>query len=211
MRLFRDSPGKGAARPDRRQEWRTAAALMDASFVAGKSESKDQIVVVHGPWTVRVSTFFVQVGNAAILHTGARAHFSGLRELRLRVWRRNAFDRFLEKVGFRRAVQLPRGVLEGHVVKGRPAARLGFLFADSGLTAELEALSSAELGVERAPWRMRRKHGADVGVAWCRRSGLALDAGELAGMAGAVGATLDALERVGEIRRQPSPDAPEAP
>jgi len=209
VKLFPDLARKAVPRRSRREEWRTAAALMRAHFIPGERDSKDEIVVGHGPWTVRVSTFFVQVGNAPILHTGAKAHFHGLRDLRLEVRRRNVFDRLVE-AALGRPGRVPPQLQATHVVRGKPEARLPSIFSGTRLAPALLAIPSAELRVERAPRKMRRSHGDDVGVAWCRLSGLRLDPRELSAMVDAVTATLEALERVAEARRVPSPDAWEA-
>lgn len=197
--------GKKKPGPDRRQLWRSAAALMGAVFVQGRRDFDDAIVVDHGPWVLRIETFIVQVGTAPIVHTGARAYFRGLRDLRLSVSQRTLFHRLGEALGFRDRIRLEPGLAEKYVARGKPGARIPSLFAATGLGGALLALPKAELHVKRPPRKARRRHGEDVGEVVCRLSGVRLDAQLLAGLASVVEETLDALERVGEARREPVP------
>lgn len=208
LALFRRT---GRRKPSRREGWREASALLGGRLVEGRRASADEILLEHGPWTVRLASCYQQTGEAAIPYTRARATFRGLRELRLEIRRRNAFDRLVQALGFGGQLRVPPALATAHMVRGSPEARLPALLTTTGLVQAVLAAPGAELRVERASRKLRRRYGQDVGLVTCQRSGIRTDPAELSSLVSVVTATLDALEGVGEARREPSPDAPETP
>ena len=88
---------------NRREAFQAAASDLDATFVAGKLRTGDQVHLDHGPWRVILDTCVVNQGQNRITYTRARAFYLAREDFTLRVSRRNVFTRMAEIFGLLRA------------------------------------------------------------------------------------------------------------
>lgn len=198
----------GGAKPerqDRRETWRDLATLLDGEFRAGKRQGADQMVVRHGPWSIVLDLHVQSTGQAAITYTRVRAYVVGWRGTTLTVRRRNVFDRIWEALGFGSRPAVSRALLERYVVKGKPESRLPSLLTGAQPVEAILSVPSLRLEVKRPSRKSRRRFGEDAGMVVCRTTGAITDLQRLAGMIRTVAETLEALERIGEARREPVP------
>ena len=74
---------------NRREAFQAAAAELDATFVAGKRSSGDEVHLEHGPWTVILDTYVVSTGQTNVTYTRARALYVAKDDFTLSISRRN--------------------------------------------------------------------------------------------------------------------------
>ncbi len=193
---------------DRREAYRQAAELVSGELQEGKRRSGDRVLVKRGPWSIWLDTYTVHTGQASVTYTRVRADFVGWRELRVKVRRRNWLDRLLEKVGFGgRPLPVDRRLLEHWVVTGQPDRRVPSLFSAPELTEAVLALPRCHVYVKRGSRKSRKRFGEDAGEVVAQVEGVVTDVPRLGAMIRVVGEALEALERVGEARREAPPDS----
>lgn len=191
----------------RREAYRRVAERFDGELLEGKRDSMDRVVIPRGPWRIWLDTYTVSTGQVTVTYTRARAYFLGRRELRIKLRRRNWFDRLLGGLGFGRLPPVDPRLNEAYVIKGSPEGRVPSLFSAPGLTDAVLAVPSLNLEVKKAPRKIRKRSGEDVGEVVSQAAGVITDVERLAGMLRAVGETLEALERIAEAKREPVPES----
>lgn len=193
------------ARSDRREVWRDLATLLGGEFRPGKRAGADRMLVRHGPWSIVLDLHVESTGDATVTYTRVRAYVVGWRGTTLTVRRRNVLDRIWEALGFGSRPAVSKALLERYVVKGRPEGRIPSLLAGPQPTEAILSVPSLRLEVKRPSRKSRRRFGEDAGVVVCRTTGAIVDLQRLAGMIRTVAETLEALERIGEARRESVP------
>ncbi len=56
---------------NRRQAFQAAAFDLDATFVAGRRSSGDEVHLEHGPWKVILDTYVQSTGQTSVTYTRA--------------------------------------------------------------------------------------------------------------------------------------------
>ena len=199
--FWKQGSRKKPAKMDRREAWQEVARRVGGTFEEGKRKSQDQVVLEHGPWTIRLDTYTVQTGQVSITYTRTRAFFIGRADLKLMVRERGFFDTILDNLGFGGIAPGHRELASRYVVKGKPESRLRGLLTP-GLTAAILAHPSLKLEVKTVPRKLRKTMGPHARTAIVHITGVMGDADRLEGMFTVVRETLDALERVGVAARE---------
>jgi hypothetical protein len=195
-----------APKVDRRTSWREAAALLGGDLIEGKRPSQDKVLVIHEPWRIWVDTYVVSTGQVTVQYTRVRAFFRGWRGLTATVRSANLFDRLWRKLAGNERPGVSRALLEKHVVKGRPAARVPSLLLAAGLTEAILEAPPGSLGVKRASRRLRKRHGEGLAEVVCLTTGIVDAVDKLVAMVRVVEAALEALAGIGESVREEAPD-----
>ena len=60
---------KHSPKHNRREAFQAAASELDATFIAGKRSSDDQVHLEHGPWKVILDTYVVSTGQTTVTYT----------------------------------------------------------------------------------------------------------------------------------------------
>ncbi len=197
------APGK----PKRREAYGRVAELLGGELHEGKRSSQDRVMFARGPWQLWLDSYTVSTGQVTVTYTRVRAYFRGWREFRVSVRGRNWLDRLLARIGFgRKRLSVDPRLYERRVLKGRPERSVPLLFGDDRLVEAVLALPSGRLYVKRPSRKSRKRFGEDAGVVVCETSGVVTDVERLAAMVDAVDRMLEALERIGEARRERLPD-----
>ena len=188
-------------RRDRREAWQELARAVGGTFEQGKRASADTVSVAHGPWTVVLETYTVHTGQSSVTFTRAKALFVGQGDPRVRIRKRNLFDKLLERMGFGGTSPNRGPLAERYVVKVRPEHRLRSLLTP-GLTEALLAESSVTVRVGKAPRKDRKAHGPEVCRAEVVATGVVTETNRLVGMIAVARETVTALEAAGMAARR---------
>ena len=181
----------------KRAAFQAAASELDATYVAGKWSSGDEIHLEHGPWEVTLDTYVASTGTVTVPFTRARALYVAKDDFTLRVSRKNLFNRIAEAFGF-------HGLLVGdpeferkYTIKCSHDARGRSLMQDRRLRELIMLEPSLELDVRQRSWGRRRKSGDGVRSVTLQTTGTIKDPERLAGYMRLVAATLDQLLKIG--------------
>ena len=204
--VVRKKRRKAPPKVDRRTSWREAAVLLEGELVEGKRPGQDKVLVGHGPWRIWLDTYTVSTGQVTVQYTRARAYFRGWRGIQVTVRSANLFDRLWRKLTGGPKPGISRALLEKHVVKGKPAARLPSLLLAAGLTDAILEAKAVSLRVKPASRRLRKRHGEDLAEVICLTTGVVDAVDRLVTMVRVVEAALDALAGIGEAIREEAPD-----
>ena len=188
---------------NRREAFQAAAAELDATFVAGKRSSGDEVHLEHGPWTVILDTYVVSTGQTNVTYTRARALYVAKDDFTLSISRRNVFTRIAELFGF-------YGLLVGdleferkYTVKSSNDPRGRSFMTDRRLQELIMVQPSLRLEIRRLSWGMRRKRGDGVRAVAVQTTGVIKDPDRLVNYVLLVAATLDQLMRIGGAFNEP--------
>lgn len=192
---------QGLAKLGRREAWQEVARRVGGTFVQGRRKGHDQVILEHGPWTIRLDTYTVHTGQVSITFTRARAFFLAGAELTLMVRKRGFLDTMLDNLGFGGFAPADRELARRFVVKGKPESRLRGLLTP-GLAAAILAHRSLKLEVKKASRRRRKTMGPHACTAAVYATGVTCDPAQLEGMFTVVRETLEALERTGVACRE---------
>ncbi len=190
----------------RTDAWRAVSQRTGGDFVEARRQSKERVLVRHGPWKVWLDTYVVSNGSTSQTYTRVRAYVRGWRGMSLLVRKRGFLDRLWEKLGFGSRLPVNRTLADRYVVKGKPEPRVPSLFSAQGLTGAVLAVPSLRLEIKRPSRKSRKRFGQDSGVVVCRTTGVITDVDRLEGMITVVREALDSLHRIGEAREEEVPD-----
>ncbi len=194
---------KHSPKLNRREAFQAAASELDATFVAGKRSSGDQVHLEHGPWKVILDTYVVSTGQTTVTYTRARALFVAKNDFTLRISRRNIFSRIAELFGFYGLLVGDKEFERKYKTKSSSDARGRSLMMDRRLRELIMVQPSLRLEVRRLSWGMRRKRGDGVRAVAVQTTGVIKDPERLADYVRLVAATLDQLARIGGARHEP--------
>ena len=194
---------KRSPKLDRREAFQAAASELDATFVAGKRSSGDQVHLEHGPWKVILDTYVVSTGQTTVTYTRTRALYVARDNFTLRVSRRNVFTRIAELFGFYGLLVGDQGLERKYTIKSSNAPRARSLMGDRRLRELIMAQPSLQLEIRRLSWGQRRKMGDGVRAVAVQTTGVIKEPDRLANYVRLVAATLDQLARIGGARHEP--------
>ena len=66
---------QGLAKLGRWEAWQEVARRVGGTFEQGRRKGHDQVILEHGPWTIRLDTYTVNTGQVSITFRRARAFF----------------------------------------------------------------------------------------------------------------------------------------
>jgi len=98
--FWKNGSRKKALKMDRREAWQEMARRVGGTLEEGTWKSQDQVVLKHGPWTIRLDTYTVHTGQVSITYARTCAFFIGRADLKLMVRTREFFDTILDNLGF---------------------------------------------------------------------------------------------------------------
>ena len=188
---------------NRREAFQAAASELDATFVAGKRSSGDQVHLEHGPWKVILDTYVVSTGQTTVTYSRARALYVARDDFTLRVSRRNIFTRIAELFGFYGLLVGDQELERKYTIKSSNDPRARSLMGDRRLRELIMAQPSLRLEIRRLPWGKRRKMGDGVRAVAVQTTGVIKEPDRLADYVRLVAATLDQLARIGGARHEP--------
>ena len=188
---------------NRREAFQAAASELDATFVAGKRSSGDQVHLEHGPWKVILDTYVVSTGQTTVTYSRARALYVARDDFTLRVSRRNIFTRIAELFGFYGLLVGDQELGRKYTIKSSNDPRARSLMGDRRLRELIMAQPSLRLEIRRLPWGKRRKMGDGVRAVAVQTTGVIKEPDRLADYVRLVAATLDQLARIGRARHEP--------
>ena len=188
---------------NRREAFQSAASDIDATFVAGKRSSGDEVHLEHGPWKVTLDTYVQSTGQTSVTYTRARALYVAKEDFTLRISRRNVFTRIAELFGFY-GLLVGDQELEGkYTIKSSNAPRGRSLMMDRRLRELIKIQPSLGLEIRRLSWGMRRKKGDGVRAVAVQTTGVVTEPDRLANYVLLVASTLDQLVRIGAAYEEP--------
>lgn len=188
---------------NRREAFQDAASKLDATFVAGKLSSGDQVHLQHGPWRVILATCVVNHGQNPITYTRARAFYVAREDFTLRVSRRNVFTRMAEIFGFYGLRIGDREFERKYTIKSSNEPRGRSLMTDWRLRELIMGQPSLRLEIRRLPWGKRRKTGDGVRAVVVQTMGVIREPDRLVDYVRLVVGTLDRLLKIGGVYDEP--------
>jgi len=188
---------------NRREAFQAAASDLDATFVAGKPSSRDQVHLQHGPWRVILDTCVVNNGQNPITYTRARAFYVARGDFTLIVSRRNVFTRMAEIFGFYGLRMGDQEFERKYTIKSSNEPRGRSLMTDWRLRELIMGQPSLRLEIRRLPWGKRRKTGDGVRVVAVQTMGVIREPDRLVDYVRLVVATLDRLLKIGGAHYEP--------
>ena len=188
---------------NRREAFQAAAADLDATFVAGKRSSGDEVHLEHGPWRVILDTYVVNTGQTAVTYTRTRALYVARNDFTLCISRRNVFTRIAELFGFHGLLVRDPEFEGKYTVKCSNDHRGRSLMTDRRLRELIMVQPSLRLEIRRLSWGMRRKRGDGVRAVAVQTTGVIKDPDRLVNYVLLVAATLDQLMKIGSAFSEP--------
>ena len=188
---------------NRREAFQAAASDLDATFVAGKRSSGDEVHLEHGPWKVILGTYVVSTGQTTVTYTRARALYVAKNDFTLRISRRNVFTRIAELFGFYGLLVGDQELERKYTIKSSNDPRGRSFMADRRLRELIMVQPSLRLDIRRLSWGRRRKKGDGVRTVTVQTTGVIKEPDRLANYVLVVAATLDQLVRIGAAREVP--------
>ena len=196
-------PAKSSPKLKRREAFQAAASELDATFVAGKRSSDDQVHLEHGPWKVMLDTYFVSTGQTTVTYTRVRALYVARNDFTLHISRRNIFTRIAELFGFHGLLVGDLELERKYTIKSSNDPRGRSLMMDRRLRELIMVQPSLRLEIRRLSWGKRRKMGDGVRAVAVQTTGVIKDPDRLVNYVLLVAATLDQLARIGGARHEP--------
>ena len=187
----------------RREAFQAAASELDATFVAGKRSSGDEVHLQHGPWKVILDTYVVSTGQTTITYTRTQALYVTKNDFTLRISRRNIFTRIAELFGFYGLLIGDQEFERKYKVKASNDPRARSLMTDRRLRELIMAQPSLRLDIRRRSWGKRRKTGDGVRAVTVQTTGVIKEPDRLANYVRLVAATLDQLAKIDAARNEP--------
>ena len=188
---------------NRREAFQAAASDLDATFVAGKLRTGDQVHLDHGPWRVILDTCVVNQGQNPITYTRARAFYLAREDFALRVSRRNVFTRMAEIFGIYGLRIGDQEFERKYTIKSSHESRGRSLMTDWRLRELIMAQPSLRLEIRRLPWGKRRKTGDGVRAVVVQTIGVIREPDRLVDYVRLVVSTLDRLMKIGGAYDEP--------
>ncbi|MCH7748994.1 MAG: hypothetical protein IH939_12965 [Acidobacteria bacterium] len=188
---------------NRRQAFQAAASDLDATFVASKRSSGDEVHLEHGPWKVILDTYVESTGQTSVTYTRARALYVAKEDFTLRISRRNVFTRIAELFGFYGLLVGDQELERKYTIKSSSAPRGRSLMTDRGLRELIMVQPSLRLEIRRISWGKRRKRGDGVRTVTVQTTGVVTEPDQLASYVLLVAHTLDQLVRIGAAFEDP--------
>jgi len=188
---------------NRRQAFQAAASDLDATFVASKRSSGDEVHLEHGPWKVILDTYVESTGQTSVTYTRARALYVAKEDFTLRISRRNVFTRIAELFGFYGLLVGDQELERKYTIKSSSAPRGRSLMTDRGLRELIMVQPSLRLDIRRISWGKRRKRGDGVRTVTVQTTGVVTEPDQLASYVLLVAHTLDQLVRIGAAFEDP--------
>ena len=188
---------------NRRQAFQAAASDLDATFVASKRSSGDEVHLEHGPWKVILDTYVESTGQTSVTYTRARALYVAKEDFTLRISRRNVFTRIAELFGFYGLLVGDQEIERKYTIKSSSAPRGRSLMTDRGLRELIMVQPSLRLDIRRISWGKRRKRGDGVRTVTVQTTGVVTEPDQLASYVLLVAHTLDQLVRIGAAFEDP--------
>ena len=197
------SKAKRTPKLKRSEAFQAAATELDATFVAGKRSSGDEVHLQHGPWKVVLDTYVVSTGQVTITYTRAKALYVAKNDFTLRISGRNIFTRIAELFGFYGLLVGDEEFERKYRIKTSNDPRARSLMTDRQLLELIMVQPSLQLTIRRLSWRRRRKMGDGVRVVTVETTGVIKEPDRLANYVRLVAATLDQLAKIGGARHEP--------
>lgn len=188
---------------NRRKAFQATASDLDATFVAGKLRSGDQVHLQHGPWRVILATCVVNHGQNPLTYTRARAFYVAREDFTLRVSRRNIFTRVAEIFGSHGLRIGDQEFERKYTIKNSNQPRGRSLMMNWRLRELIMGEPSLRLEIRRLPWGKRRKTGDGVRAMAVQTIGVTREQGRLVDYVRLVVATLDRLLKIGGAHDEP--------
>jgi hypothetical protein len=188
---------------NRREAFQAAASALDATFVAAKRRSGDQVHLQHGPWKVILDIYVVRTGQATVTYTRTRALYIAKEDFTLCISRKNVFTRFAELFGVYGLLVGDQELERKYTIKSSSEPRCRSLMMDLRLRELIMVQPSLRLEIRQLPWGKRRKTGDGVRAVAVQTTGVIKDPERLANYVLVVGATLDQLVRIGAAHGEP--------
>jgi len=164
---------------NRRKAFQATASDLDATFVAGKLRSGDQVHLQHGPWRVILATCVVNHGQNPLTYTRARAFYVAREDFTLRVSRRNIFTRVAEIFGSHGLRIGDQEFERKYTIKNSNQPRGRSLMMNWRLRELIMGEPSLRLEIRRLPWGKRRKTGDGVRAMAVQTIGVTREQGRL--------------------------------
>ena len=184
----------------KREAFQAAASRLDATFVAGKRTSGDQVHLQHGPWKVILDTYVVSTGQTTVTYTRARAPYVAEHDFTLRITRKNVFTRIAEMFGFYGLLVGDEELERKYKIKSSNDPRARSLMAHRRLRELIMVQPSLRLDVRRRSWGKRRKTGPGVREVTVQTTGVIKEPERLVSYVNLVVATLEQLAKIGGAR-----------
>jgi hypothetical protein len=188
---------------NRREAFQAAASKLDATFVAGKLSSGDQVLLQHGLWRVILATCVVNHGQNPITYTRARTFYVAGEDLTLRVSRRNVFTLMAEIFGFYGLRIGDQEFERKYTIKSSNEPRGRSLMMDRRLRELIMGQPSLRLEIRLLPWGKRRKKGDRVRAVAVHTIGGIREPGRLVDYVRLVVVALDRLLKIGGAYDEP--------
>jgi hypothetical protein len=187
---------------NRREAFQAAASALDATFVAAKRRSGDQVHLQHGPWKV-ILDIYVSTGQASVAYTRTRALYVAKEDFTLRISPKNVFTGFAEIFGVYGLLVGDQELERKYTIKSSSEPRGRSLMMDRHLRELIMVQPSLGLEIRRLPWGRRRRTGDGVRAVAVQTTGVITDPERLANYVLLVAATLDRLVRIGAAHGDP--------